>query len=122
LDHGTDPEAASYAYVLLPGADPARTKRRAADRHWLKILANSADQQAVAVPSLGFVGANFFAAGAVGGLHVDRPASVMVRVADGRATVCVSDPQQNADTVRLTWDGPGRIGEVVSKDPTVTVV
>ncbi|MET9295623.1 polysaccharide lyase 8 family protein [Streptomyces sp. NPDC003077] len=65
--HGTDPVAGSYAYVLMPGASAARTAARAADTRWLRVLANTAAVQAVAVPSLGFAGANFWEAGTVGG-------------------------------------------------------
>ncbi len=42
LDHGTDPEDATYIYVLMPGASRHAVARRAADRRWLSVLANDA--------------------------------------------------------------------------------
>ncbi|REF35884.1 hyaluronate lyase TcHly8B [Thermasporomyces composti] len=120
LDHGVDPVDASYVYLVMPGATRQETIRRAADRRWLRVLANTADRQAISVPSLGFVGANFFAPGTVDALTVDQPCSVLVRVADGRATICVSDPRQDGSTVRVTWNRP--VASVVSSDPTVRVV
>lgn len=120
LDHGVDPTAAAYVYAVLPGASIGATARRGADRSWLEVLANTADQQAVRVPSAGFTGANFFAAGSAGTLSADQPCSVLVRASAGQATVCVADPRQDGSTVTVEWEHP--VGAVVSSDPGVTIV
>ncbi|CAM5715101.1 lyase [Streptomyces badius] len=119
FDHGTDPSAATYAYQLLPGASEQRTAERAADSGWLRVLANTDDQQGVAVPSLGLTAVNFWFGGSVGPLVADAPCSVMVtELADGTATVCVSDPMRMRTSLTLTWNRA--VASVVSKPATVT--
>ncbi|MET8770181.1 polysaccharide lyase 8 family protein [Streptomyces sp. NPDC004658] len=108
LDHGTDPEAARYAYALLPGASRAETAARAADRHWLSVLANDADRQAVAVPRLGLVAGNFWRAGTVGDLTVSAGASVLVVRRGRTATLRVSEPPRTGAPLELVWDRPVR--------------
>lgn len=92
LDHGTDPANASYAYAVLPGASPWQT--RAAR---FRVLANTADVQAVALPG-GIVAASFFAAGSAGELSVSGPASVLLR----GNTVAIADPTQVQTTLTVT--------------------
>ncbi|MGW8360677.1 polysaccharide lyase 8 family protein [Streptomyces wedmorensis] len=118
-DHGTDPADADYAYVLLPGASAATTALRAADRGRVRILANTGDRQGVRVPRLGLTAVNFWAAGTVGPLTADAPASVLVREhRDGTATVVVSDPARRAASLEITW--AKRVSAVLSKPATVT--
>ncbi|MER5819767.1 polysaccharide lyase family 8 super-sandwich domain-containing protein [Streptomyces californicus] len=119
FDHGKDPSDASYAYQLLPGATEQRTAARAADSGWLLVLANSDDQQGVAVPSLGLTAVNFWFGGTAGPLVADAPCSVMVTEhGDGTATVCVSDPMRKRTSLTLTWNRA--VASVVSKPATVT--
>ncbi|WP_098010220.1 polysaccharide lyase 8 family protein [Streptomyces sp. sk226] len=119
FDHGKDPSDASYAYQLLPGATEQRTAARAADSGWLRVLANSDDQQGVAVPSLGLTAVNFWFGGTAGPLVADAPCSVMVTEhGDGTATVCVSDPMRKRTSLTLTWNRT--VASVVSKPATVT--
>ncbi|MFE7059997.1 polysaccharide lyase family 8 super-sandwich domain-containing protein [Streptomyces californicus] len=119
FDHGKDPSDAGYAYQLLPGATEQRTAARAADSGWLRVLANSDDQQGVAVPPLGLTAVNFWFGGTVGPLVADAPCSVMVTEhGDGTATVCVSDPMRKRTSLTLTWNRA--VASVVSKPATVT--
>ncbi|MFB6675451.1 polysaccharide lyase 8 family protein [Streptomyces sp. NPDC056390] len=120
LDHGTDPTDAAYAYLLMPGASKHDLARRAGDRHWLSVLANTAAAQAVAVPSLGVSAANFWQAGSAGELTVSAPASVLLRRKGRTATLTVSEPPRTGEPVDITWDRPVR--HVVSHDPSVEVV
>jgi hyaluronate lyase len=104
-DHGNDPTNAGYAYVLLPGADVRTTERRAEDRGWLRILANTAAQQGVRVERLGLTAVNFWAAGQVHQLTASAPASVLVREnRDRTATIVVSDPAREATSLVVRWD------------------
>ncbi|MFI0261133.1 polysaccharide lyase 8 family protein [Streptomyces sp. NPDC017056] len=130
FDHGTDPEDAAYAYLLMPGAGPRALAARAADRHWLAVLANSGARQAVAVPSLGLVAANFWEAGSAGGLTVTAPASVLVRerrqqAAYGHrggpiASLCVAEPPRTGVPFEVVWDRPVRA--VLTADPAIEVL
>ncbi|MEV4096720.1 polysaccharide lyase 8 family protein [Streptosporangium saharense] len=107
LDHGVDPQAESYVYLLMPGASPSATKARAADPGWARVLANTARQQGVHVPSRGLTAVNFWAPGTVGPLTASAPCAVLVRESgDGTATLTVSDPRCDLDTLTVTWDRP----------------
>ncbi|MGG2458910.1 polysaccharide lyase 8 family protein [Streptomyces sp. RGM 3693] len=125
-DHGTDPTDADYTYLLMPGATRRTLAARAADRHWLTVLANDTDQQAIAVDPLGVTAANFWRAGTAGPLAADGPASVLLHERrdpgpDGRtATVCVAAPTRTGDTLELTWSRPVRA--ILRHDPTVEVL
>lgn len=130
FDHGTDPEDAAYAYLLMPGAGPRALAARAADRHWLTVPANSGARQAVAVPSLGLVAANFWQAGSAGGLTVTAPASVLVRERRQRAayghrggpiaSLCVAEPPRTGVPFEVFWDRPVRA--VLTADPAIEVL
>ncbi|MGC3000314.1 polysaccharide lyase 8 family protein, partial [Streptomyces sp. G35A] len=108
LDHGTDPAGAAYAYVLLPGAARHDVARRAADRRWLRILANDGTRQAVAVPSAGLTAANFWQPGTAGPLTATSCASVLVRRHGRTATLCVSEPTRTGEPLEIIWDHPVR--------------
>ncbi|MFI1396015.1 polysaccharide lyase 8 family protein [Streptomyces sp. NPDC020681] len=117
-DHGTDPVDGGYAYILLPGAGAKSTAQRACDKGWLRILANTGDQQGVRVPRLGFTAVNFWSAGTVDRLTASAPASVLVREnRDGTAVIVVSDPARRATSLDVTWNR--RVSRVLSKPATV---
>ncbi|MFD5077161.1 polysaccharide lyase 8 family protein [Streptomyces sp. NPDC058371] len=120
LDHGTDPAGATYAYVLMPGASPRAVAARAADRHWLHVLANDVRSQAVHVDSLGLTAANFWEGGTAGPLTASAGASVLVRRSGRTATVCVSEPPRTGGPLEIVWDRPVR--GVVRADPSVDVL
>lgn len=108
-DHGIDPADASYSYITMPNARPWQVAARAFDRGYLRILANTADQQGIEVPSLGVTAVNFYTAGGVGPVTVSAPACVLIREnRDGTATVCVSDPTRQATSLTVTWNRPVR--------------
>ncbi len=120
LDHGTDPEDATYAYVLMPGASRRAVTRRATDRRWLSVLANDAGRQAVSVPSLGCTAATFWRAGTAGPLSASGGASVLVVRRDRTATLCVSEPPRTGEPLEVVWDHPVR--RVHRADETVEVL
>ncbi|MFD0662476.1 polysaccharide lyase beta-sandwich domain-containing protein [Thermocatellispora tengchongensis] len=107
LDHGVDPVAAGYVYLLLPGASLAATRERAGDAGWVRVLANDTRRQGVAVPSLGITAVNFWRAGRAGPLAASGPCAVLVRErGDGTATVTVADPRRDLDELRVVWRRP----------------
>lgn len=120
FDHGTDPAAAGYAYVLMPGADPDHVATRAADPDALRILANTVVCQAVDVPRLGVTAANFWAPGAVGPLASSGPASVLVRRSSSHVRLCVAAPERTGAPFDVTWHH--HVAAVVSRDPGVEVL
>ncbi|MER5448847.1 polysaccharide lyase 8 family protein [Streptomyces sp. NPDC002764] len=120
LDHGTDPREASYLYVLMPGASRHTVAARTAQRHWLTLLANDADRQAVHVPSLGVTAANFWQPGTAGPLTSSAPASVLVRRQGRTATICVSEPPRTGEPLEIIWHHPVR--GVIRADDAVQVL
>jgi hyaluronate lyase len=99
--HGTDPSAAGYSYLLMPGADATAAAARAA-APTATVLANSATVQAVTDSASGVTAANFFAAGSAGPFTVNAPCSVLMREQGGTLTVSVADPSRLASTVQVT--------------------
>ncbi|MEV8392367.1 MULTISPECIES: polysaccharide lyase 8 family protein [unclassified Streptomyces] len=120
LDHGIDPVDASYAYLLLPGASRRTVAARAADRHWLRILANTAALQAVEIRSLGCTAANFWQPGTAGPLTASAPASVLVVVRGRTAVLLASGPTRDGEPLEIFWDRPVR--RVTGRDPAVEVL
>ncbi|MET9435973.1 polysaccharide lyase 8 family protein [Streptomyces sp. NPDC006551] len=120
LDHGTDPVDASYVYLLMPGASRRTLAARAADGGWMHVLANTADQQAVSVPSVGLTAANLWRAGTVGPLTVTAPSSVLVRRRRSVLDLRVSEPPRTGRPLELVWDRPVR--RVITHDPSVEVL
>ncbi len=120
LDHGTDPTDASYVYVLLPGASRRTVAARAADAHWLSVVANDSTRQAVRVPSLGLTAANFWAPATAGPLTASAAASLLLRRHGRTATLCVSEPPRTGEPLEIVWDHPVR--GVVRADDSVEVL
>ncbi|MBT2386324.1 polysaccharide lyase 8 family protein [Streptomyces sp. ISL-11] len=118
--HGTDPADASYVHLLMPGAGPRALAARAADPHWLTVVDNSRDRQAVCLPSLGLTAAAFWAPGAAGELAVTAPAAVLIRVRGRTATLHLSEPPRTGVPLDLTWSRP--IRRVTAQDPSVRVL
>lgn len=118
LDHGVAPQAARYAYVLLPGASAAATAVWSASRP-VRVLANSSGVQAVEARRHGLTAAHFWRAGSVAGLTSDGPATVLVRRTGGTTSVAVADPGRTAKRVTVRLPFPVR--SVASHDDTVTV-
>ncbi|MGA4845379.1 polysaccharide lyase 8 family protein [Streptomyces sp. G5(2025)] len=119
LDHGTSPDAASYAYVLLPGASASATAAWARARP-VRIVANDSTVQAVEAHRAGLLAAHFWRAGTVAGLTASGPCAVLVRRGQGGgASVAVSDPGRTGATVRVEL--PFAVRGVRRADDTVAV-
>ncbi|CAM5413183.1 polysaccharide lyase 8 family protein [Streptomyces canus] len=119
LDHGTDPVDGSYAYVLMPGASRHAVAARAADRHWLSVLANDSACQAVRVDRLGLTAANFWRAGTAGPLTASAGVSVLVRRRGRTATLSVAEPPRSGEPLEIIWNRP--VSSVVRADDTVEI-
>ncbi len=118
--HGTDPDDAAYAYLLMPGAAARTVAARAADTGWLTVLANTRDQQAVRIPSLGLTAANFWTPGTTGPLTVTAPASVLVRRQGRTLSLHLAAPLRTGEPVELTWHHP--VTRVTAHDDSVEVL
>lgn len=98
LNHGTDPTAASYSYLVAPGASAARTKQLSQSPDFL-VLRNTAKAQAVLHKTLTLV--NFWQPDRVADLEAATPCSVIRRISGREIRLAISDPTQLATTVRI---------------------
>jgi chondroitin AC lyase len=101
LEHGVQPQAASYAYAVLPTADDAAL---------LTIVHNDPALQAVWHAGEGRGHAIFYEPGKVAfpdgqRIAVDRPCILLYHPADGRAALTVAQPAQEAGMLALRLDG-----------------
>ncbi|MFD4242948.1 polysaccharide lyase family 8 super-sandwich domain-containing protein [Streptomyces sp. NPDC058525] len=101
IDHGTDPTAAAYSYLIMPGASASTAAARAANPT-VTVVANSASAQAIHDTASGVTAANFFAAGEAGPITASAACSVLLREKNGTMTVTVSDPSRTSATVQVT--------------------
>jgi len=116
LDHGTSPDGAGYAYVLLPGASAAATAVWSASRP-VRIAANDATAQAVEDRRTGLTAVHFWAAGTAAGITASGPATVLVRRRGARVSVAVADPGRTGTSVTVGL--PFAVREVIEADDTV---
>ena len=105
FDHGKNPVDATYAYVLLPGKTVDEIKAYASDPN-VEILSNTHQVQAVKAQKEGVTGWNFWEAAKqpVGGLRVDAPASVIMKVTGDEIIIGISDPTQQGKTITIELD------------------
>lgn len=119
IDHGPQPNGASYAYVLLPGATAAETGKYS-DAPETDILANTAAVHAVRERALGVTAANFWQAGSISFIRAGQPSSVIVREKNGELEAAVSDPTQQQTSVTVTLNKQGYV--LQEKDARVRVL
>lgn len=93
IDHGINPEKASYEWVMLPQKSQAEVEAYAGNPH-ITVVENSSEVQAVRENKLGILGVNSYAenGSTVEGISVDRPASYMVRETGNYYEISVSQP------------------------------
>jgi chondroitin AC lyase len=112
LSHGKRPAGASYAYVVSAQPDAAAAGRYAESLP-VRVVANTADAQAVECAAEGILQAAFYRAGEVradgwGAVCADRPCLLVQRRSGGRVTGVVSDPSCQEGSVRVQVGGSAR--------------
>ena len=121
VDHGQNPENASYSYVLLPETSAEETENYA-QAPKVTILENSSEVQAVRHETLKITGINFWQeqGGSVEGITSDKAASVMFQETEqGTVKISVSDPtMKNKGNIQLTLEK--EIADCVQLDENVT--
>ncbi|MDK8180189.1 polysaccharide lyase family 8 super-sandwich domain-containing protein [Paenibacillus sp. UMB4589-SE434] len=105
FEHGTNPQAASYEYVLLPGMTTAQTQAYS-EQPAVKVLSNTSTVQAVSNKQLGITTANFWSAGSVGSINAKSAAAVIMKEDSGELTIAISDPTQKQNTVTIEVHQP----------------
>ncbi|MBW4084158.1 polysaccharide lyase family 8 super-sandwich domain-containing protein [Paenibacillus sp. S150] len=121
FDHGQNPQAAGYEYVLLPNKTAAQVAGYAAQPD-IQILANNEAVQAVRENRLGIVAANFWTDGGSSAdlITVSKKAAVMVKETGSESLeVSVSDPTQaNTGVIEVELD---RSADEYTADTGITV-
>jgi hypothetical protein len=134
IDHGVHPQAAQYAYAIVPGTNAQQLAAWVA-RPPVRVISNTTAQQAVindqtGVAEIVFYTAGTAAIGAGSAIKVDHPCLALL-VEDGNATrVAVSSPGGEVPTVqmtittpqgekRVTFELPG--GDEAGKSQTINV-
>lgn len=121
VDHGQNPENASYSYVLLPETSAEETENYA-QAPKVTILENSSEVQAVRHETLKITGINFWQeqGGSVDGITSDKAASVMLQETEqGTVKISVSDPtMKNKGNIQLTLEK--EIVDSIQLDENVT--
>ena len=106
IDHGSRPQSAAYAYVVVPGIDSAAFSRYTRDSP--TILVNRPDQQAVHHAELALTACVFYAPVTLhltdgSTLRAEQPAVVLID--HGSKTLTVADPTQQLEVLEFTLSG-----------------
>lgn len=109
IDHGQDPSAASYAYMLFPRTSQAALSAFSA-APYVTILKNTTAVQGVTDTKLGLTEAVFYQPGRLdigqgNAIQVDKPCMVLLNGTAHTLTVGNSSLQQTRITVTLTTKG-----------------
>ena len=103
-EHGVDPQADSYSYIILPNADREDTAEFV-KQGTIAILENSNTVHAVEDKKQQLIGYNFFQAGKSNGIEVSSAASILCQKQDIGFSLAVSDPLMEQDSITIYVDG-----------------
>lgn len=110
LDHGVKPQNAGYAWIALPATD-ARSAAAYSKKIPVKIIANTADLQAVQHTGLQRTGIVFYKAGSISlgnnlTVAAGAPCIVMLKTNGSAApAIAVADPTQKLTALQLKVNG-----------------
>jgi chondroitin AC lyase len=104
LNHGQNPQNASYEYIVVPGVDAAGLKKY--KRSMIQILKNTDELQAVKHTGLNMLQAVFYKAGTLVAnglsLQVDQPCTVYIKDLNGKnPTLYIADPAQENASIKV---------------------
>ena len=105
IDHGVGPKDASYTYFVFNGKDRSEE---------IGVFHNTPELQAVERRAQLMIAAAFWKPGKVdsaklGSVEVDQPCLVLWQQLDGRRRLSVSNPKNEAMTVKVTIDGETKV-------------
>lgn len=110
LNHGKNPQNASYQYLVVPGVDAAALKKY--NRSMIRILKNTDELQAVKHTGLDMLQAVFYKAGTLAAnglsLQVDQPCTVYIKDLNGKNPMLyIADPAQENASIKVLLKLPG---------------
>lgn len=105
LNHGSKPQNASYAYIVLPGIKDA-TSMKKFEANNLKIIANNPAMQAVYHQKLNILQAIFYQPGTLTlssmEIKTDKACALMIKMINGKRLISVADPLQKEKIATLS--------------------
>ncbi|MFD2115115.1 polysaccharide lyase family 8 super-sandwich domain-containing protein [Paenibacillus yanchengensis] len=119
FDHGIAPEAAQYAYVLLPNKSAEQLKQYS-DNPDVKIVSQSAAVHAVEDRSTGITAFNFFEPAQSSFVKTNQAAAVLTHKAGNQLTIAVADPTWKQEQIELSLGV--EVLQLVEKDEAITIV
>ena len=119
-DHGVNPTSGRYCYLVVPGATVERTAELAASSG-VSLLTNTANIQAVRQGTTGLTMANFWTAGTVANITVNKVCGVIVRESGDTLKIGVAEPYRSGNVIRVSVTPASTGYQLVSKDTAVTV-
>lgn len=105
IEHGKNPENASYAYAIIPYATNDKLDRYYADPD-VEIISNTAAVQAVKEKTLGISSYVFHQAGNCEDITTDVACIVMLSDKNGEVEICINDPSHELEKGRIVIDRP----------------
>ncbi|WP_374015989.1 polysaccharide lyase family 8 super-sandwich domain-containing protein [Paenibacillus thiaminolyticus] len=105
FEHGNNPQAASYEYVLLPGKTAAQTQAYS-EQPAVEVLSNTSTVQAVSHKQLGITTANFWSADTVDSISATSAATIIMKEDSDEMKIAISDPTQKQNTVTIEVHQP----------------
>lgn len=119
MDHGVNPDADTYSYVLLPNKSAKEVKYYNENPN-IEILSNTEQVHAVKEKRLNITAVNFWEDNqSVDFINTDKKSSIMVKEENEKMKVAISDPTMTSDVIQVTLDK--KVEDVISKDERVTV-
>jgi hypothetical protein len=105
IEHGKNPQNASYVYAILPTTSGRNLARYAAKPEFT-VLSNTTQCKAVRKDSIGITCIVFYEAGECAGIRVDHPAIVTYTEHDGELRIKVAEPTNKVDTLTVRIERP----------------
>ncbi|MDR1643045.1 MAG: polysaccharide lyase 8 family protein [Clostridiales bacterium] len=119
IDHGRNPENASYAYVVLPETSQAEAQKYAS-HPGIEILENSIQAHAVRHSRLSITAVNFWANHAVAGIFASAPCSLIFQQRESVCEIAISDPARSDSLIEVSF--PFGATKALSLDKRLRIV
>lgn len=117
INHGANPNGATYAYAVLPYADDEKLAKYAADPDF-EVISNTSECQAVREKNINVTGIVFYEAGECARIKADRPCLVTFSDEDGEFKIKICEPTNKTDEVKIEIS---RKLKLISADSRYTV-
>ncbi len=111
MDHGSRPQNASYAYIVVPDVEVQELEETASNQRDIEIISNTSDVQAVKHNQLGICQVAFYKAGEVEiatdvKVSMESQGMAMLKMQENSiAELTVADPSRKLNKVLLTVSG-----------------